>query len=109
MGAERSLRYYWQLVPAGCNLRGCRQTFKTDDNMSPKGMNRQREKQRSQQPRQGQKVTQTVSPFQRGELPYPCVAFHGLEFSKQSKIESGEGVNGDPHKEWKLWSGNHLL
>lgn len=94
--AGRSLRYYWQWVPAGCDLRGCRQTFEIDDNMSPRRMSRQRKKQHAQQPRQEQKVTRTISPFQRWGLLYPDVSFHASECSKQGKTESGEWGEGGP-------------
>lgn len=77
VGAGRSLSYYWQWVPAGCDLRRFRQTFKIDDNMFPRRMSRQREKQHTQQPRQEQKVTDNISfPEMRASPSWcllPCI------------------------------------
>ena len=73
--AERSLHHYWQWVlglMAGCDLRGCRQTFKTDDNMSPKRMNSQGEKQHTQKPRQEQSDADKDVSFPERRLLCPC-------------------------------------
>ena len=76
--AERSLHHYWQWVlwlMAGCDLRGYRQTFKIDDNMSPKRMNSQGEKQHAQKPRQEQNDADKDVSFPERRLLCPYVSF----------------------------------
>lgn len=74
---------------AGCNHRGWWQTFKIDDNMSPKNTSGQRGKQPVQQPRQGLKAMQLMSSLQRTRFLHPC-GFANVCFSEHSSVQSRE-------------------
>lgn len=80
----------------GCDLRGSRQTFIIDDHMSPKRVSRQGVKQHTPPPR-SESDADSNSFFPEKGVSLSLFLFHPLVFSKQGKIVSVEGVEGEPY------------